>query len=40
MLAVICETMLPEAFHEGGNVVGMSALAGFLCALLIRTSTM
>ena len=38
MLAVICETMLPEAFHEGGKVVGMSALSGFLAALLIKTA--
>jgi len=35
MLTVICETMLPEAFHEGGKVVGMSALTGFLAAMLI-----
>jgi len=37
MLTVICETMLPEAFHEGGKVVGMSALLGFLAALMIST---
>ena len=35
MLTVICETMLPEAFHEGGKVVGMSALSGFLAAMVI-----
>jgi len=38
MLTVICETMLPEAFHEGGKVVGMSALGGFLTAMLISTA--
>jgi ZIP family zinc transporter len=36
MLTVICETMLPEAFHEGGKVVGMSALCGFLAAMIIK----
>jgi CRP-like cAMP-binding protein len=34
MLTMIAETMLPEAFHKGGNVVGLSTLAGFLAAIL------
>jgi len=36
MLTVICETMLPEAFHEGGKVVGMSALSG--CPYMVITA--
>lgn len=36
MLTMIAETMLPEAFHIGGSVTGLSALAGFLATLLFK----
>lgn len=34
MLTMIAETMLPEAYHRGGGVVGLSTLGGFLAAIL------
>jgi len=37
MLTVIAETMLPEAFHKGGGVVGLSTLAGFLATAFFST---
>jgi zinc transporter ZupT len=37
MLAMVAETMLPEAFHRGGGVVGLSTLAGFLVAIYFNT---
>lgn len=36
MLTMIAETMLPEAFHIGGSVTGLSALAGFLATLMFK----
>ena len=36
MLTMIAETMLPEAYHNGGGVVGLSTLAGFLAAVLVN----
>ena len=36
MLAMIAETMLPEAFDQGGAIVGMSTLMGFLTALTVK----
>jgi len=39
MLTMISETMLPEAFEQGGAVVGLSTLAGFLAALLVKSIT-
>jgi CRP-like cAMP-binding protein len=36
MLTMIAETMLPEAFAQGGAIVGLSTLAGFLVALSIK----
>lgn len=39
MLTSIAETMLPEAYHHGGWVVGLSTLAGFLAALGIKALT-
>ncbi len=37
MLTMIAETMLPEAFEQGGGpVVGLSTLGGFLAALLVK----
>ncbi|MCW8193445.1 cyclic nucleotide-binding domain-containing protein [Proteobacteria bacterium 005FR1] len=35
MLTMIAETMLPEAFEQGGSVVGMATLLGFLAALAV-----
>jgi len=37
MLTMIAETMLPEAFHKGGGVVGLSTLGGFLAAVYFNT---
>jgi len=34
MLAMIVQTMIPEACHHGGDVVGIVTLCGFLAALL------
>lgn len=36
MLTMIAETMLPEAFHIGGSVTGLSTLIGFLTTLLFK----
>ena len=36
MLTMIAETMLPEAFEQGGAIVGMSTLFGFLAALSVK----
>jgi CRP-like cAMP-binding protein len=36
MLTMVAETMLPEAFHKGGGVVGLSMLAGFLLAIFFN----
>eukprot|EP00397_Hematodinium_sp_SG-2012_P013370 GEMP01013573.1.p1 GENE.GEMP01013573.1~~GEMP01013573.1.p1 ORF type:complete len:825 (+),score=170.16 GEMP01013573.1:178-2652(+) len=36
MLAMISNTALPEAFEQGGDVVGMSCVMGFLTALLSK----
>jgi zinc transporter ZupT len=36
MLTMIAETMLPEAFEQGGAIVGFSTLLGFLAALLVK----
>ena len=37
MLTMIAETMLPEAYHKGGTVTGLSTLFGFLVAILFKT---
>ena len=37
MLTMVAETMLPEAFHKGGGIVGISTLAGFLMATFFNT---
>ncbi|AFL73016.1 cyclic nucleotide-binding domain-containing protein [Thiocystis violascens] len=37
MLTMIAETMLPEAYLKGGNVIGLSTLAGFLIAIFSKT---
>lgn len=36
MLTMIAETMLPEAFEQGGAIVGLSTLGGFLSALVVK----
>jgi zinc transporter ZupT/CRP-like cAMP-binding protein len=36
MLTMIAQTMMPEAFEQGGDVVGLSCLAGFLCAAAVK----
>ncbi|MCU0662991.1 MAG: cyclic nucleotide-binding domain-containing protein, partial [Myxococcota bacterium] len=37
MLTMIAETMLPEAFEQGGGpIVGLSTLSGFLAALSVK----
>jgi hypothetical protein len=33
---MIAESMLPEAFEQGGAIVGISTLAGFLAALYVK----
>lgn len=35
MLTMIAETMLPEAFEQGGSIVGLATLLGFLSALCV-----
>lgn len=37
MLAMIAETMLPEAYEQGGAVVGISTILGFLSAVFVKT---
>ena len=37
MLTMIAETMLPEAFHRGGAITGISTLLGFLAACFLST---
>ncbi|MCB0356052.1 MAG: hypothetical protein KDD40_03540, partial [Bdellovibrionales bacterium] len=36
MLTMIAETMLPEAYEQGGAIVGISTLFGFLAALIVK----
>ena len=37
MLTMIAETMLPEAYEQGGTIVGLATLAGFLAALFVKS---
>jgi len=37
MLVMIAETMLPEAYHKGGAITGISTLMGFLAAVFFKT---
>ncbi len=39
MLVMVAETMLPEAYHHGGPVVGVCTLLGFLTAILVKSVT-
>jgi hypothetical protein len=32
---MLADTMMPEAFHFGGKLVGIFTVAGFACAFLI-----
>ncbi|CEM33398.1 unnamed protein product [Vitrella brassicaformis CCMP3155] len=36
MLTMIAQTMLPEAFDQGGDIIGLSCLAGFLAATAVK----
>jgi len=36
MLTMIAQTMLPEAYHKGGSVVGIATLMGFLCTISLK----
>jgi zinc transporter ZupT len=36
MLTMIAETMMPEAYEQGGAIVGFSTLAGFLTTLFVK----
>ena len=36
MLTMIAQTMLPEAFEQGGSIIGLSTLGGFLSALVVK----
>jgi zinc transporter ZupT len=36
MLTMIAESMLPEAFEQGGSIIGLSTLAGFLVTLIVK----
>lgn len=36
MLTMIAETMLPEAYEQGGAIVGLSTLAGFIVTLFVK----
>eukprot|EP00927_Polykrikos_kofoidii_P034445 TRINITY_DN29238_c0_g1_i1.p1 TRINITY_DN29238_c0_g1~~TRINITY_DN29238_c0_g1_i1.p1 ORF type:complete len:763 (+),score=158.22 TRINITY_DN29238_c0_g1_i1:66-2291(+) len=38
MLCMIANTVLPEAFEQGGNVTGMATLCGFLVAIAVSVS--
>lgn len=37
MLTVVAETMLPEAYHKGGGIVGLWTLSGFLAAVVLSS---
>ena len=37
MLTMIAQTMLPEAYFKGGEIIGFSTLLGFLTAIFFKT---
>jgi len=37
MLTMIAQTMLPEAYFKGGEIIGFSTLLGFLSAIFFKT---
>ncbi|MBN1243027.1 MAG: cyclic nucleotide-binding domain-containing protein [Spirochaetales bacterium] len=36
MLAMLAETMMPEAFEQGGSITGMATILGFVSAVFLR----
>ncbi|HOX18166.1 MAG TPA: cyclic nucleotide-binding domain-containing protein, partial [Spirochaetales bacterium] len=36
MLAMLAETMMPEAFEQGGSITGMATILGFVAAVFLR----
>ncbi len=36
MLAMLAETMMPEAYEQGGSVTGMATILGFISAVFLR----
>lgn len=36
MLTAIAESFLPEAFEQGGDIIGLTTLGGFICALMLK----
>ena len=36
ILAMVSSVMMPEAYEDGGPSVGLSTIAGFLCAFLFN----
>jgi zinc transporter, ZIP family len=39
ILAMLADTMMPEAFENGGPFVAMATAVGFLCAALLSHLT-
>ncbi len=39
VLAVVAHTMIPEAIHDGGSLVVLPTVAGFLFALYLALTT-
>ena len=37
MLTMIANTVLPEAFEQSNDVIGLACTLGFLCAMAIKT---
>jgi ZIP family zinc transporter len=38
ILTMLADTMMPESFEHGGNVVGLVTLLGFALAFLLSTA--
>jgi zinc transporter, ZIP family len=38
MLAMLAETMMPEAYEHGGSVTGMATILGFVAAVFLRVA--
>lgn len=38
ILTMLADTMMPEAFQHGGNIVGLVTLLGFALAFLLSTA--
>jgi ZIP family zinc transporter len=39
ILAMLADTMMPEAFEDGGPVIAMATAGGFACAFLLSHLT-